>query len=114
MKTGFIFLRTRNVLLLKEIPTVVETLIPPLHQISYATRKKVFCLLLTPQLNGLLHIAVRLETSTCQSGFHRTEDMEVARRKVRAVWGMFKNLQVAQQFPRYVELCVVVHCPAEG
>src|SRR5258705_12590684 len=91
MKTGFIFLRTRNVFLLKEIPTVVETLIPPLHQNFYATRK-VFCLLLTPQLNGLLHIAVRLETSPCQSGFHRTEDMEVARGKVRAAWGMFKNL----------------------
>src|SRR5258705_9549772 len=92
MKTGFIFLRTRNVLLLKEIATVVETLIPPLHQIFYATRKKLFCLLLTPQLNGLLHIAVRLETSPCQSGFHRTEDMEVAQGKVRAVCVTFKNL----------------------
>src|SRR5258705_9029176 len=92
MKTGFIFLRTQNVLLLKNFPTVVETLIPPLHKNFYATRKKLFCLLLTPQLNGLLHIALRLETSPCQSGFHQTEDMEVARGKVRAVWVTFKNL----------------------
>src|SRR5258705_5524009 len=92
MKTGFIFVRTRNVLLLKEIPTVVEALIPALHQIFYATRKKLFCLLLTPHLNGLLPLVVRLEMSPCQSGFHQTKRMEVARGKVRAVWGMFKNL----------------------
>src|SRR5258705_742540 len=111
MKTGFIFLRTRNVLLLKEIPTLVEALIPPLHQIFYATRKRVFCLLLTPQLNGLLHIAVRLETSPCQSAFHRTEDMEGP-----GCMGDVQEspIQVAQRFPRYVELCVVVHCPAGG